>query len=106
MAEFEIDQTELDDLKRDLENLDLSPNQRKVLNAMIRIAGDLANGEPAGDESEEPRAFAADFAGAFTPQQAGLIVQYAGAAGSGVYHAAGATEAHGSGAAIAAMITR
>jgi hypothetical protein len=113
MADFSIDQERLDELKEQVNLLsdNLDDDQRKVLNSMIRLAGDLADGEPAEPEPGEPRAFASDFARAFasvfTPERAKLIVQYADAAGErGPYPAKGATKAHGSGAAITAMITR
>jgi len=105
MEEFAIDQNELDDLKTRLETLQLSPAQRKVLNGMIRLAGDLADGAHPDEESEEPRAYTEDFAGAFTPSQASLVVEYATAAGGGVYHATG-TAAHPPHSAVTAMITR
>ncbi|HET9143512.1 hypothetical protein [Actinophytocola sp.] len=104
MDGFSITEDELRDLKTKLTDLQLSDDQRKVLNAMIKLAGDVVDGEP--DEAAESAgpSLAGAVASAFTPAQAGLLVAYAAAPGP--YHPLGISKSHPSGSAITAMITR
>lgn len=69
---FEDQLTELGDI---LAGLDLKPEQRAHLNAILQVAADVA----VDPGKELPLTFAADFHAAFEPGQAELIREYVAA---------------------------
>lgn len=73
MNEPLITQEQIDDLFTKLDALDLDPKQRDLLTAIIAMARDITEVEI----EEKSLHFLEDFAGAFTPHKAALVVAYA-----------------------------
>jgi hypothetical protein len=73
MNEPVINEQQIDDLFTKLDALELDPQQRDLLTAIIAVARDLTEVEIA----ESSLSFSEDFAGSFTPHKAGLVIEYA-----------------------------
>jgi hypothetical protein len=68
----DIEKEEVDQLLDTLRNLPLPAGQRALLDAITTVAGDIQDRSEEADE----RAFSAEFGGAFTKQQAALVLEY------------------------------
>jgi hypothetical protein len=71
MAEITISQAALDDLAKKLDSLDLSTEQKELLSAIVAAAAEAVTVQVA----DSAPTFREQFATAFTPGQATLVVK-------------------------------
>lgn len=76
MTEPLITAEDIEELFAKLDEVELNDPQRALLSAILKVAGDVTEVTDQSGDADD-RSFSEQFATAFTPYQAGLIVEYA-----------------------------
>ncbi|WP_033440189.1 hypothetical protein [Saccharothrix sp. NRRL B-16314] len=83
MTQPHITAEEVEELFAKLDEVQLNDPQRALLSAILKVAGDVTEvtglSGAADDRPPDDRSFSDQFATAFTPHQAALVVEYAAA---------------------------